>query len=311
MTDGTQESRTDRKQAGKTWRQILEDGKRTLKESGIAEYDLDAWYLFEKAFHMDKARFLMDASGKAEPAEAELAEYEAMLKKRASRMPLQHILGSQEFMGMEFRVSCHVLIPRQDTETLVETVLQENRDRDKEVLDMCTGSGCIAVSLAALGKYRHVDAADISEEALLVAEENGKQLPENQRVRFRRSDLFSAFLPEETYDIIVSNPPYIPTAVIDGLEPEVRDFEPRRALDGEEDGLLFYRRLAEESTGHLRDGGRIYMEIGYDQGEEVSRIFAGRGFDHIRVIQDLTGKDRVVCGTWHSRQTAGEKRQEV
>ena len=212
-------------------------------------------------------------------------------------------------MGLTFFVNEHVLIPRQDTETLVELVLNEQKDKNISILDMCTGSGCIAVSLKKLGGYACVEGADISEEALKVAKRNSEEILENSDVNssrtgviFRRSDMFSAFPETERFNVIVSNPPYIPSAVIEELEPEVRDHEPRGALDGTADGLYFYRILAEECAKHLTPGGRVYFEIGYDQGAAVKELLDIHGFKDTRVIQDLTGKDRVVCGAW---QTAG------
>lgn len=301
-----------------SWAQILSAGREFLKTAGIAEYDLDAWYLFSAAFHMDKARYYLDAGRQAQITKDQLKQYQEQLRRRAARTPLQHILGTQDFMGITFAVNEHVLIPRQDTEILVETVLKENSEQKLSVLDMCTGSGCIAISLKALGAYEQVEGADISEPALAMAKRNageilageaGKQrltasgretgredgLMADNTVNFRLSDLFSAFGPGDRYDLIVSNPPYIPSNVIEGLEPEVRDFEPRNALDGTEDGLYFYRRLAEESPSFLKEGGKVYFEIGYDQGQSVSNLLAAGGFTEIRVIKDLAGKDRVVC----------------
>ena len=191
----------------------------------------------------------------------------------------------------------------------VGAVLNEQKDKNVSILDMCTGSGCIAVSLKKLGGYACVEGADISEEALKVAKRNSEEILENSDVNssrtgviFRRSDMFSAFPETERFNVIVSNPPYIPSAVIEELEPEVRDHEPRGALDGTADGLYFYRILAEECAKHLTPGGHVYFEIGYDQGAAVKELLDIHGFKDTRVIQDLTGKDRVVCGTW---QTAG------
>ena len=285
-----------------TWGQLLTEGQNCLKEAGIAEYSLDAWYLFEHAFGMSRMQYLMRSVEKAETDEAALAVYKAGIERRAGREPLQHILGTQEFMGLEFTVNRHVLIPRQDTETLVETVLSAHKDRTATVLDMCTGSGCIAISLAKLGGYAHVEAADISEEALKVAEQNSAALlDEEHAVCFRHSDLFSAFDPtQDQFDIIVSNPPYIPSDVIEGLEPEVRDFEPRNALDGTADGLFFYQKLAEECGKFLNENGAVYFEIGHDQGEAVANLLSSHGFKDTKVIKDLAGKDRVVCGRWQT-----------
>lgn len=354
----------------KIWADVLNYGKKILKNAGIVEADLDAWYLFEQSFGISRAQYflcarenivgstaqkiavqeqhgdLLESGNALECAELWLKEklsaYENALKKRAARIPLQQIIGQQEFMGLSFFVNEHVLIPRQDTETLVELVLQEQKDKDISILDMCTGSGCIAVSLKKLGGYAHVEGADISEEALKVARKNAaeilkehpetltdafeqnKAVPEenclmvsghqkqyddseqcmmlNAGVSFRHSDMFSAFPETEPFDVIVSNPPYIPSAVIEELEPEVRDHEPRGALDGTADGLYFYRILAEECAKHLTPGGHVYFEIGYDQGMAVKELLDNHGFKDTRVIQDLAGKDRVVCGAW---QTAG------
>ena len=358
----------------KIWADVLNYGKKILKNAGIVEADLDAWYLFEQSFGISRAQYflcarenivgstaqkiavqeqhgdLLESGNALECAELWLKEklsaYENALKKRAARIPLQQIIGQQEFMGLSFFVNEHVLIPRQDTETLVELVLQEQKDKDISILDMCTGSGCIAVSLKKLGGYAHVEGADISEEALKVAKRNSEEILENNDVNndavnsrteqiqnctnltnnqnkqdnseermvsevrrasqtgvtFRHSDMFSSFRETEQFNVIVSNPPYIPSAVIEELEPEVRDHEPRGALDGTADGLYFYRILAEECAKHLTPGGHVYFEIGYDQGAAVKELLDIHGFKDTRVIQDLTGKDRVVCGAW---QTTG------
>ena len=358
----------------KIWADVLNYGKKILKNAGIAEVDLDAWYLFEEIFGISRAQYflcarenivgstaqkiavqeqhgdLLESGNALECAELWLKEklsvYESALKKRAARIPLQQIIGRQEFMGLTFFVNEHVLIPRQDTETLVELVLNEQKDKNVSILDMCTGSGCIAVSLKKLGGYASVEGADISEEALKVAKRNSEEILENSDVNndavssrteqiqnctnltnnqnkqdnseermvsevrtvpqtgviFRLSDMFSAFSETERFNVIVSNPPYIPSAVIEELEPEVRDHEPRGALDGTADGLYFYRILAEECAKHLTPGGHVYFEIGYDQGAAVKELLDIHGFKDTRVIQDLAGKDRVVCGAW---QTAG------
>ena len=278
-----------------TWGELLKQGQERLKKAGIQEYELDAWYLFEQAFSMSRARYFLDAKEEAAPGDEALKAYEDGLERRSGRVPLQHILGTQEFMGMEFFVNAHVLIPRQDTETLVETVLNEQKKRNISVRDMCTGSGCIAVSLKALGGYARVAAADISPEALEVAEKNAGTYP----VEFRQSDMFAAFEPgRDMFDVIVSNPPYIPSEVIRGLEPEVRDHEPLGALDGKEDGLYFYRILAEQCGDFLNQGGSVYFETGHDQGAAVKTLLESHGFQDTKVIKDLAGMDRVVRGTW-------------
>lgn len=316
-----------------TWGEVLSEGQKKLKNAGISEYALDAWYLFEHVFDISRAQYFLCAGERAEGEKQQ--EFEAALERRAAREPLQHIIGTQEFMGLEFYVNRHVLIPRQDTETLVETVLSEHREKNISILDMCTGSGCIAVSLAALGGYAHVEAVDISPEALAVARKNAEKIlgilavrkldwrvdgalgaktraareqadtalfgrAGGEQIGFRLSDMFSAFDQQERFDVIVSNPPYIPSSVIEELEPEVRDFEPRAALDGTEDGLFFYRILASECSRFLKGSGSVYFEIGYDQGEAVKELLLAHGFKDTRVIKDLAGKDRVVCGKWQA-----------
>ena len=281
---------------------LLNEGSAALLQAGDSDGENDAKLLLFEAFHLDLVHFLMDRlrplSEQDEQVQEQIRTYRSMITKRASRIPLQQILGSQEFMGLDFFVNEHVLIPRQDTETLVELVLQEQQSTEKKLLDLCTGSGCIAISLAVKGGYESVTATDLSEEALKVAERNAKA--HQKEIIFRQGDLFTALPQSEagTFDIITSNPPYIPTAVIATLEPEVRDHEPMMALDGTEDGLKFYRQIAKKAGTWLKPGGVIYLEIGYDQGEAVSGLLREAGFDKVRVVKDLPGKDRVVCGIW-------------
>ena len=277
-----------------TFFELWKWGEKRLADSGILEADLDAKYLLLEAFEMDLAHFLLREQEQVPSTDGRTREYSDAVVARASRVPLQYLTGKQDFMGLTFHVDERVLIPRQDTETLAELVLRENPEKNIRLLDLCTGSGCLAVSLAVLGGYEEVDAGDISPDALEVAEENGRRLGGN--VHFVESDLFSALDPGKAYDVIVSNPPYIPTEVIEGLEPEVRDYEPRMALDGSGDGLAFYRRLAAESPSHLKPGGRLYLEIGWDQGESVEDLLRENGFEDIEVVRDDAGNCRVVRG---------------
>ena len=277
-----------------TFFELWKWGEKRLADSGIREADLDAKYLLLEAFEMDLAHFLLREQEQVPSTDGRTREYSDAVLARASRVPLQYLTGKQDFMGLTFHVDERVLIPRQDTETLAELVLRENPEENIRLLDLCTGSGCLAVSLAVLGGYEEVDAGDISPDALEVAEENGRRLGGN--VHFVESDLFSALDPGKAYDVIVSNPPYIPTEVIEGLEPEVRDYEPRMALDGSGDGLAFYRRLAAESPSHLKPGGRLYLEIGWDQGESVEALLRENGFEDIEVVRDDAGNCRVVRG---------------
>lgn len=291
--------------------QLLEEGASRLSQKGIGEALLDARYLLLYVTGISPALFLIK---KNEPADKETAErFFELIEQRGQRIPLQHILGTQEFMGLEFIVSPDVLIPRQDTETLTERVLADQKDEKLsggDLLDMCTGSGCIGLSLAVMGNFQTVLAADISKKALAVAEKNAARLlPEHVRrekgldVHLLESDLFQNIPSGRKFDVIVSNPPYIPSQVIKELEPEVRDHEPRLALDGTEDGLEFYRRLAAESGSFLNPGGRIYLEIGYDQGPAVRELLERAGFIETEIIKDIPGLDRVAAAKWPQEGT--------
>lgn len=291
-----------------TLQTLLTYGREQLKRKGSPEPELDAKYLLLEAFRTDMVHFLMNRSREL-PQTPEIQEmtgrYREMIAQRGRRIPLQQILGTQEFMGLAFYVNRHVLIPRQDTETLVELVLKEHPGEGENLLDLCTGSGCIAISLAAMGNYGRVCAVDLSREALKVAEKNkDRLLSEERRSRFEllEGDLFAALsasvFPERTFDVLVSNPPYIPTNVIETLEPEVREYEPRMALDGSRDGLAFYRRIAAEAGNYLNHGAAVYLEIGWDQGERVREILENAGFLSLRVLPDAAGKDRVVSALW-------------
>lgn len=274
------------------YRECFEKGKRTLAEAGIEEADLDARLLLEHVCGTSRNDLL--AHGDREVFPEQEAGYLTLLEKRARRIPLQYLTGMQDFMGLEFDVNEHVLIPRQDTEILVEEALRELRD-GMDILDMCTGSGCILISLLRYSNDCTGLGVDISGEALSVAEENARKLlaPDRQ-VRFLKSDLFEGV--DGMYDMIVSNPPYIPSSVIPDLTPEVREHEPLSALDGREDGLYFYRRITEECRKYLKPGGMLFYEIGYDQGAVVSEILSREGFGEVRVIEDYAGLDRVVSG---------------
>lgn len=277
---------------------LLTEGVKVLTEAGIEEATLDARYLLFEVFHTDMTHFLLDRGiviSEDDQVLDQVKQYRLMIEKRSQRIPLQHITGSREFMGLEFYVNEHVLIPRQDTETLVELILKDYKGRKPVILDMCTGSGCIAISLSKIGGFDGVTAVDLSKEALKVAKRNADVLLGPGRITLIESDLFQAIEPKSRFDIIVSNPPYIPTEIIKELQPEVRNFEPMLALDGREDGLFFYRQLVSEGRRFLNPGGSIYFEIGYDQAESVSALLEDAGFAEIRVVKDAAGLDRVVC----------------
>ncbi len=286
------------KQKTLTLKQLYKVGTVKLAEEGIEEFSLDAWYLLEYVTGVSKAMYF------AEPERAVSEEnadrYIDCIRRRAAHIPLQHITGEQEFMGYPFCVNEHVLIPRQDTEILVEEAIQVMRPKMK-VLDMCTGSGCIVLSILKMCREKYYMTelqgigADVSEEALKVARENGRRL--GVPVTWIQSDLFAKIPEEEKYDVIVSNPPYIETAVIDTLQEEVRLHDPYIALDGKEDGLYFYRRIISEAGKYLKTQGKLMFEIGCDQAEAVEELMKNAGYEQITVKKDLAGLDRVVYGT--------------
>ena len=288
----------------------LKEGKEILAKAGITEADLDAWYLLEFVTGITKARYYMDPDQSMDPEAWK--KYKEYLEKRRNHIPLQHITGSQEFMGLEFLVNEHVLIPRQDTEVLVEEALEimkQERFRSKgclQLLDMCTGSGCILLSVMHYAEQKGIfiegTGVDFSEQALMVAQKNEKHLrstkkDENGKVNWILSDLFENV--SETYDMILSNPPYIRTAEIEKLQDEVKLHDPFSALDGKEDGLYFYRKIVTDAKQFLKTGGILAFEIGYDQGKEVSDLMKKAGYDKVFVKKDLAGLDRIVCGVYY------------
>ena len=284
------------------YKEIYLWGRSELEKAGISEYELDARLLLEHICHTNRNTLLVH--GDREVAGEEEAKYREAIAVRRSRVPLQHITGVQEFMGLEFKVNKHVLCPRQDTECLVEEVMRYLHDGNR-ILDMCTGSGCILLSLLHYSNHCSGIGADISKEALTVAAENTEKIAAMKRpnpwdektVELIHSDLFSN-VPEEKFDIIVSNPPYIASAVIPTLMEEVRVHEPMSALDGMEDGLFFYRKIVAESRNYLVKEGMLFFEIGHDQGQAVSDMMAEAGFMEITVVKDFAGLDRVVYGSY-------------
>ena len=270
-------------------KEAYELGIKTLTEAGIEEAKSDTLLLMDSICHVSRNDILVH--GEME-MEAEVAQaFKEALQKRCTRIPVQHITNIQNFMGLDFYVNEHVLIPRFDTEILVEEVLKELHD-GFSILDMCTGSGCILLSLLKYSNNCSGVGVDISENALAVAKENQKRL--GLEASFVQSDLFEQITGK--YDIIVSNPPYIRSDVIPTLMEEVRLHEPILALDGTEDGLFFYRKIVKESTDYLNGGGWLFFEIGYDQGEEVKNLMEENGFKNVKVVKDYAGLDRVVLG---------------
>ncbi|MDE7324263.1 MAG: peptide chain release factor N(5)-glutamine methyltransferase [Lachnospiraceae bacterium] len=282
-----------------TYRAFYEYGKLKLEEAGIAEAALDARLLLEYICHTDRNELIVHAD--RERSDMEEQFYRMLIEKRASRIPLQHITGEQEFMGLCFKVNEHTLIPRQDTEILAEEALHRLSD-GMRILDMCTGSGCILLSLLKYSNECEGIGIDISDKALIVARENAERL--RLEAVFLEGDLFSpleGFVSERTtdrlFDMIVSNPPYIESAVIETLMPEVRDHEPHAALDGREDGLYFYRRIIAEAPAYMRKGAYLLFEIGCGQGDAVMSLMREAGFEQVALFRDYAGLNRVVCGT--------------
>ena len=272
-----------------TYREAVEFGTKCLTDAGVPDAALDAWYLLQMVCKIERSYYYVH--GEEDITQDAQKEYEISVQKRAEHIPLQYIIGEQEFMGLRFKVNSNVLIPRQDTETLVEQVLKIVKPGMK-VLDLCTGSGCVLISVLKNAPELTGMGSDISKTALLVAKENAKL--HEVDAEWVRSDLFDNIT--ETFDVIMANPPYIPTGEILSLMPEVRDFEPENALDGGADGLDFYRKIAGQVKDYLNPGGYVYMEIGYDQGEAVSELMRNAGFTEVEVIKDLARNDRVVKG---------------
>ena len=322
-----------------TWQECCRQAVGQLTEADIENASAESWFLMEASCEISRNFYYLHGN-EVMPPEKE-ARFQEWVAARCKRIPLQHLTGEQEFMGLPFMVTPDVLIPRQDTEVLVELALEQLKlllekksvvlfdkgckeechfdaankkevkpqidisvqdeksdcimdqtEHSLKVLDMCTGSGCIAISLKAFLPQLSVTAADISEKALAVAEKNAEE--NKQQITFVKTDLFEHI--NETYDMIISNPPYIASGEIPGLMPEVRDHEPVLALDGKEDGLFFYRKIVENSVEHLVKGGILAFEIGFDQGVAVSDMMKEQGYTEVRVVKDLAGLDRVVIG---------------
>lgn len=287
-----------------TYAEIYQWGREELSSAGIEEAGTNARLLLEWCCGTDRNTLL--AHGDRPVSVKEYEQYEDCIIRRKSCIPLQYITGEQEFMGMTYTVNKNVLIPRQDTEVLVEEVMRHLHD-GMRILDMCTGSGCILLSLLRYSNDCTGVGVDISKEALWVARENadrilGAQAMERQQVVLMQGNLFEALEKsdeKDKFDIIVSNPPYIKTSVIESLMPEVREHEPRLALDGRDDGLFYYREIISKAGRFLAGGGMLFFEIGYDQGEEVCRMMREADYINIEVIKDFAGLDRVVCGGSH------------
>ncbi len=277
-----------------TYRQMCHNGAAILAGAGITDAEYDSFALLEYITGMDRTAYILNGS-KSVPED--IAErYDAVIDRRSSHIPLQHITGQAWFYGRGFNVNSDVLVPRQDTEVLVSEALKVINAKDS-VLDMCTGSGCIIITLALEKKLGRALGADISEAALKVASGNREKLGADD-VTFVKSNIFSDINvnDDELFDVIVSNPPYIATGEIETLTEEVRIHDPYIALDGLEDGLHFYREITQQSMNYIKSGGWLLYEIGCTQAHDVSDIMSEYGYSNIKVIKDLAGLDRVVMG---------------
>lgn len=309
---------------GLTYKELYKWGCGQLAEAGISESKLDARLLLEYCCGTDRNTLLVH--GEKIISAQEYEKFADCIARRKEHVPLQQITGEQNFMGLTFNVYENVLIPRQDTEVLVEEVMRHLHD-GMRILDMCTGSGCILLSLLHYSNDCTGVGVDISEEALQAArmnarkilgiERNGQEcadsivnreaVPDDEseepvetgkKVLLIQSDLFEQLDSRDKFDIIVSNPPYIRTDVIETLMPEVKAYEPHLALDGREDGLYFYREIIARAGAYLNREGMLFFEIGYDQGEEVRRLMENAGYTEVEVVKDFAGLDRVVYGVY-------------
>ena len=283
---------------------LVREGAQILRRSGIDEAENDAFLLFSHVSGYDRSAYLLHAQ---DPVGEETAcAYRKLVDERAQRIPLQHLTGTQAFAGIELHVTGDALIPRQDTESLFEEArlflsafMQARGKRGQQgqdpvrVLDLCTGSGCLALALKAQFPSARFDACDCSYRALALAAENAERL--SLEVFFAQGDLFGPYTPgQDRFDLIISNPPYIPTNDISTLQPEVRDHDPRPALDGGTDGLLFYRRIAKDAAAYMKENAVLMLEIGSDQKEDVSSLLLKQGFQIRSFFRDLSGLDRGI-----------------
>lgn len=279
-----------------TYDGVYREGAARLGEADIEEAELDARLLLEFVCGTDRNTLLVH--GERDVSEEEYGRYCGLIERRAAHVPLQHLTGEQDFMGLTFLVNKDVLVPRQDTEVLVEEAMKHLHD-GMRILDLCTGSGCILLSLLHYSNDCEGVGVDLSARALSVAGKNYEiqrtQRPD-MKARFLEGNLFEGL--EDRFDMIVSNPPYIKTDVIDTLMPEVREYEPVMALDGGTDGLAFYRRIAGDAGAYLNGVGMLFFEIGCEQAADVCKIMEAAGFREVEVVKDFAGLDRVVYGSW-------------
>ena len=275
---------------------VLRWATQDFTQRGVPSPRLDAELLLAAVLHVDRIRLIVDAKRVLEPDE--LTAYRASIQRRRAGEPVAYILGQREFFGLPIRVDARVLIPRPDTEILVEAALGRTTERSMygRALDLCTGSGCVAIAFAKARPTWRMTALDLSAAALSVARNNAERAGAVWGMRFVQGDLFDALGPGERFELITANPPYIPSAEIAGLDPGIRDFEPRLALDGGEDGLSLVRRIIAEAPERLAAQGVLAVEVGAGQSAEVRDLFAGAAFEQIELHRDYGGHERVVSG---------------
>lgn len=265
-----------------------------FRARGIESPRLDAELLVAHALHITRTQVIVDANRPLDPAE--LDALRTLVKRRRSREPIAYLRGEREFYGLTFRVDSRVLVPRPDTEALVEVMLARTShvSMSMRLLDLCTGSGCVAITAARQRPTAQVYAGDVSRDALAVARDNAARLGAH-RIAFAESDLFTAFAGKK-FDVVTANPPYIASAEIAELAADVRDFEPRLALDGGADGLDLLRKIVEEAPAYLVAGGLLAVEVGAGEAPDVVKLFEARGFRDVRVARDYGNIERVVSG---------------
>ena len=276
--------------------ELLIDGNKILKEANIDTYILDTQLLLGKVLGKDKLHLITNKE--EEVSKFKEREFYSLIEKRKNKMPISYILKTTEFMGLDLHVEEGVLIPRGDTEILVEETLKfMDEDKEYEVCDLCCGSGAIGISIAHFRENTKVDLIDYYDVPEKVIKRNIVKQKLSNRAKFIKSDLLNEVINQQKkYDILVSNPPYIKEEVIDTLMEDVKDYEPHTALSGGNDGLDFYRRIVDDSDKILKENGILAFEIGHDQGEEVSNLMIEKGYKNVRVVKDLAGLDRVVIG---------------
>jgi release factor glutamine methyltransferase len=285
--------------SNETWtiRRLLGWAAEDFRQRGLESPRLEAELLLGHALGMTRIDLIVKSD--LVPNVAELNRFRDLVRRRRAAEPTAYLLGQREFYGIPMRVDRRVLIPRPDTETLVQVALERSRRRSAHghALDLCTGSGCVAIAFARQRPGWSVTGVDISNETLQVAQDNALRVGNILGLAWQQGDLFDA-LAKRRFDLITANPPYIPSSVYGTLDPTVRDFEPKLALDGGEDGLDVTRRIVKDAPDWLEPDGILAVEIGYDQGAAVADLFAARGFADVACNRDYGGRDRVVSGRW-------------